>query len=147
MRNVFYFITLTCVAMIINSCSQHNNTIWRGEVSPGEYLGEYDFSMSGHTAHVKVQLSVFSDEGFELRETWCGGGCHEGTRAYCGALYLQEEVYNGEQKTWYTIHGINPNSEISAKYSLSDNLELKDNLHYTYQSFIEAKRRCILHKR
>lgn len=131
---------------VMNSCVGKSSVSWVGEVMPGEYFGEYDFTLDRHTAHVKLYLLIFENGDFDLKETWKGGGCYEGTRAYNGSISLQEEIYNGEKKSWYKILGYNSELEIVADYSLSTNLELRRGAHDTYQSFSHAKKYCVLHK-
>ena len=97
--------------------------------------------MSGKTANVKIQLFLENDGKYELRETWSGDGCYEGTRTYHGGLRLYEENYNGITKRWYTI-----DNGIESEYSLSENLELRNGACDTYQDFSISEKLCTLRK-
>lgn len=143
-KYLLYFVAVTTM-MLISGCNS-SSIKWIGQVTPGDYRGGYDFSIGGPSAHVAIQLTINNDGSFDLRETWKGGGCHEGTRAYTGTLQLHEEMYNGAKKSWYILYGSNPGLDIHAKYSLSENLELRDDINNTYQSYSTAKKRCTLHK-
>lgn len=145
MKKVFYLFGLIVATLVLSACN-NNKTKWIGQVSPGSYYGIYDFHMDWNTAHVTLQLTIEKDGKVDLRETWQGGGCAEGTRAYEGYIILQEEVYNGETKRWYTLSGYNTGIEVNAHYSISENLEVKRGVLTTYQEFSTAKVCCKLQK-
>ena len=145
MNKLIYKMALLVLALLFNACSIGNSPKWVGKVAPGTYYGEYNYSLGWETANVKIELSIDEEGWFELRETWNGGSCSNGTRVYNGVILLQDEVYNGEKKYWYLIDGHNSERETRTLYSLSPNLELKDDLHATYQSFMNAKQYCVLH--
>lgn len=145
MKKVLYLFGLIVATLVLSSC--HNNNVkWTGQVTPGNYYGNYDFHMDWNTAHVTLQLTLEKDGSFDLRETWQGGGCTEGTRAYEGVIIPHEEVYNGEKQHWYTLSGYNTGIEVNAHYSISENLEVKRGVLTTYQEFSTAKVYCKLQK-
>lgn len=141
MKKIIYLIAFVIFAFSFSSCGNSKGYTWTGKVAPGEYSGNYNFSMSGKTANVKIQLLLENDGSYELRETWSGGGCYEGTRTYHGRLRLYEENYNGSTKRWYTI-----NNGIQSEYSLSENLELRNRACDTYQDFSNSEKYCTLRK-
>ena len=66
MKKIIYLIAILVFSFSFTSCGNSDGYKWKGQVTPGEYYGNYKYSMSGKTANVKIQLFLENDGKYEL---------------------------------------------------------------------------------
>ena len=60
MKKVLYLFGFIVATLVMSSCNNNKNQ-WVGQVTPGNYYGNYDFHWGWNTARVTLQLTLEKD--------------------------------------------------------------------------------------
>lgn len=106
-------------AILVSSCgfsnssqnSKQNSNFWEGSVKPGTYKISWreDSAYGVNANKVSLEIVIFDNQEFDVRrKTECGLDriYHSDITTMSGYVRKRQEKYNGEEKIWYTLSGV-----------------------------------------
>lgn len=114
---LFKFFTFVALTLLFASCGTRGSSnrsgakpteFWEGSVKPGTYHISWNQTVLPELPRVKhtLEIVIFDNHEYELREKQ-DNGYHSDITTMTGFVKKKHEMYNGSEKIWFWIEGVN----------------------------------------